>query len=135
MKNAERSKDVILLVDDDRNFMEQAKTMLRPASKRGLLSATTAHGALRLIRQLGPEAVSLALVDLNLPGMNGFDLIKKLRSTYAQIPVVAMSGVYDGVALEIARYFGAADTLSKPISENWLATLNRLQKPEENVNQ
>jgi CheY-like chemotaxis protein len=73
------------------------------------------------------ETLSVVLIDLDLPGMNGFELISTVRNEFPGIPVIAISGVLQHSALESAKIFGAVEVLSKPINSDWKPTLARVR--------
>ena len=119
---------MILIIDDDPDFLQQAEEKLTPVSDGGVFFAGNARQALKLLNRLG-SSVSLILVDLDLPDVNGFDLTVKIRDRYPDVPVIAISAVYQKTALEIARVFGASEVLSKPISGKWLAAIEQYKRP------
>ena len=118
---------MILVVDDDPQFLDEVKAALTPASERGVFFAGDARQALALMHQLG-SAVSLAMIDLDLPGIDGFALITRMRESFPNVPVIAISGVIRSAALESARAFGATEVLSKPISTEWTAAIERVRR-------
>ncbi len=63
------------------------------------------------------EQVDLVLLDINLPGMNGFDVLRRLRQlpSYRHLPIVAVSGNAMPYDIERARRSGFDDYLTKPI--------------------
>ena len=74
----------------------------------------------------GPEALSMAksetppdmvLLDVMMPGMNGFEVCEKLKAdeTTARIPVIFVTAMNDGTNEEHGLQVGAADYLTKPI--------------------
>ncbi len=113
---------MILLVDDDPKFLAQAEAML--AHREGLYFARDAKHALELMATVG-ASFSVALVDLDLPGVNGLELMDKLRRHFPDLPVIAISGVFGGHALEVAKEFGAVEVLSKPATVAWNAAIDR----------
>src|ERR1700738_2056725 len=78
---------MILIVDDDPTFLEEAEGVLAP--ERGLLFLRHGREVVRFVQDIG---VSVVLVDLNLGEENGFELIRNLRSTDPNLPIIAMSG-------------------------------------------
>jgi CheY-like chemotaxis protein len=116
---------MILVVDDDPVFLEQAKLQLAGSSERGVFFAGDAPQALSLIRELGSD-LSLALIDLDLPGTNGFELMLEVRDSFPDFPVIAISGVVHQKVLECAKAFGAIEVLSKPITSAWNDTIRRV---------
>src|ERR1700690_661705 len=75
----------ILLVDDDPGAIQLMGRILAGVGK--LRFATNGSDALRLARESAPD---LILLDAEMPGMNGFELFKALRSeaTLADVPVI-----------------------------------------------
>ena len=66
---------------------------------------------------------STALIDLSLPGVNGFSLVREMSRTYPDLPVIAISGKLHQDALESAKALGVADVLRKPITSEWNAAI------------
>ena len=115
---------MLLIVDDDPEFLEQAKRILDAG--RGVFFASGARQAKDLLDHLG-SGVSVALVDLDLPGEDGFTLIRELHRRSPYLPIIAISGVLQPSVLESARSFGAVETLRKPVTESWNAVIDSLR--------
>jgi CheY-like chemotaxis protein len=124
----DKRASMILIIDDDPDFLQQAEEKLTSVSDGGVFFAGNAKQALKFLNRLA-SSVSLILVDLDLPDVNGFDLTVKIRDRYPDVPVIAISAVYQKTALEIARVFGANEVLSKPISGRWLAAIEQYKRP------
>ena len=120
----------VLLVEDDPNIVDLIRSNL---TVRGYdVSVTPGPGALRLLETEQPDIV---LLDLMLPGMDGFELCRQLRerSSVGIIVVSARGGEQDKVN---ALYLGADDYLTKPFGVEELlaritATLRRTRPVEE----
>jgi CheY-like chemotaxis protein len=101
----------VLLVDDDRASLDLLAAYLEPWA----VEVERCHDgaqALRVVRRRAPSAVVL---DIRLPGMNGWELLRVLKAdpTTQHIPVVLVTIVDErarGMAL------GASDYLTKPVS-------------------
>src|ERR1041384_7266535 len=106
---------MILLVDDDVQFLQNTDRLLNCTWH--VLFARDGYHALQLARMI---EFSIALVDLCLPGANGFDVIQELHWAYPELPIVAISGVWSGPVLESAKEFGAVAVLSKPATNAWI---------------
>jgi CheY-like chemotaxis protein len=117
---------MILVVDDDQAFLQKAQTVFAKTPHSDLIFATDAVQAIRLLTALGDD-FSVALIDLDLPGVNGFDLIGKVRKQFPKLPVIAISGVYAPSTLESAKAVGGDEVLTKPITQEWKATLARVR--------
>ncbi|HOZ69220.1 MAG TPA: response regulator transcription factor [Chitinophagaceae bacterium] len=100
----------ILIVEDERNIADSLKQGL---SENGFFTQVAYDGlsGLKLFRQGG---CSLIIIDINLPGMNGYDLCKAIRAIDSRVPVVmltAMSAVEDKIE---GFDMGADDYIIKP---------------------
>jgi predicted Zn finger-like uncharacterized protein len=115
----------VLVVDDARFFRELILDVLGPLDCR-LLIAADGESALDLVRREHPQ---LVILDLNLPGMSGYDLVHAIRSEVGQgIKLLAMSGVFrkDEDIHSIERA-GADDFTSKSFKpEDFLARVRKL---------
>ncbi len=109
---------MILLVDDDASLLEEAESVLNRDGH--VLFARDAAQARSLMKSI---KFSLALVDLNLPDCNGFELIGEMHEARPELPILAFSGVYSRTVLESAKAFGAVDVLTKPPTPEWAAAV------------
>ena len=121
---------MLLLIDDDPVFREEAKNSL--TGYRDIFLARDGEQALRLVNALGSE-FSIALVDLDLPIMDGFQLINELRKAVPDLPLIAISGVFHAQVLESAKEIGAVEVLSKPITPEWQGIVDRFRKQRPSV--
>jgi len=114
---------LILIADDNRDireFLEQA--VLTPAGYR-VRSVGDGLSALTLARELLPD---LVITDLQMPGLQGLDLVRRLRLDRPTLPVILMTSEgSEQVAIDTLRA-GAADYLAKPFeAEQLLAAVGR----------
>lgn len=120
----------ILVVDDDPDFVEQAQRMLGGAGYK-VLQAADGIRATRLLEEMRGK-IDLAIVDLALPGLNGFELIGALSRRPNSVKIIATSAVYKTPQLESATALGAHAALRKPPSakalnqQQWLGTVEQL---------
>jgi len=98
---------VILLVEDEERILRFMNISLRAAGYR-VLTATTGEQALELVQSKKPD---MMLLDIFLPGMNGLDALRKLR-TFSQLPVIVISA-RDSLGPE-ALELGANEFITKP---------------------
>ena len=99
-----------LLVDDEPLALDMMKSLLREHSDVAIAGAhTSASKALRAIQDLGPD---LLFLDIQMPGMSGFDLISKIQAE--RMPHVVFATAYDSFAVD-AFDVHAVDYLLKPI--------------------
>jgi two-component system response regulator EvgA len=57
----------------------------------------------------------LIILDLNMPEMDGFEVLKFARSELPDVKIIVASGFMQGTMLRAAKLFGAAATLDKPV--------------------
>lgn len=104
----------ILIVDDERLNRATLAELLQPNYQ--VLMAKNGQSALEIARN---ECMQLALIllDVSMPGMNGYEVLQALRSEEctAPIPVIFITGQSDEAAEEYGLRLGAADYVSKPI--------------------
>lgn len=99
----------ILVVDDDASLAEMLTIVLRG---EGFETAVVSDGtqALTAVRELRPD---LVLLDLMLPGMNGIDVCRVLRSD-SGVPIVMLTAKTDTVDVVLGLESGADDYIMKP---------------------
>ncbi|WP_296255895.1 MULTISPECIES: sigma-54-dependent transcriptional regulator [unclassified Pseudomonas] len=109
----------VLLVEDDPSLREALGETLALAG-HDYHAVASAEEALVAV---GARSFSLVISDVNMPGMDGHQLLAQLRSRYPQLPVLLMTahGAVDR-AVEAMRQ-GAADYLVKPFEPNSLLAL------------
>ena len=101
----------ILLAEDDRFLRKAAETMLKRAGFT-VIPAADGEEALRLAREHVPD---LMLLDLIMPKMQGFDVLKELKGApeTAGIPVSVLSNLGQDSDVQLARERGAHDYIIK----------------------
>ena len=119
--------EYILVVDDEEFILETAREALFDAGYR----VHTASGGREALQRVEEDEIDVVVTDLRMPEMDGFTLIRTLRARYANLPIVAASGVADGRTDE-ALEAGAQAFLAKPFSAETLqATLHEALHADE----
>ena len=108
----------ILLVDDNRQVLEQVYHIL---GEEGLEISFIPKGEF-LFKRLERQSFDLILLDVNLPGINGYDLLVELRKhpKYHSLPVIIITGEDEDATLTKCFDLGAQDYISKPINHEVL---------------
>ncbi len=105
----------VLIVDDSPTIRGFAKVFLKPL-KVEVKEAEDGAQALQMVRD---ETPVLAIVDINMPGMDGLAFTREVRadksSQVAKLPVVLLTGDEASSLREEGRAAGATDFLSKPL--------------------
>jgi two-component system KDP operon response regulator KdpE len=106
----------ILAVDDDASVLKLLRDALEPEG----FQVSTAVTGQQALQKLAKELPALAIVDLRLPDIHGFEVCRRLQQ-YAVIPVVLLTGIdsEDIIVEGIDRY--AEDYVTKPFSGRELA--------------
>ena len=114
---SERRKTV-LVVDDDEGMRETLTAILR-REYRVLRAATGEAGLLMMDK----EDIDVMLLDVRLPGINGFEVLKIIRENYPYVEVIVISALKElEAAIEAMRY-GAYHYISKDFDPEGLRTL------------
>lgn len=112
------NEKIILTIDDTPEILEILNSILGDDFDMRL--AKTAASAWRI---LGLADISLILLDIEMPGMSGFeflDIIHKEKTEYKDIPVVFISSNSDKETIDRAFAMGAAGYIVKPFLPNEL---------------
>jgi len=123
----------ILIVEDEPDLLDAVSHALRKENMRPL-RATDGETGLRLARE---EAPDLVLLDLMLPGVDGLEVCRRLRSepATARIPIVMLTAKAEETDAVIGLGVGADDYVKKPFGLKELvarirAVLRRGREPE-----
>jgi len=118
----------ILLVDDSRTIRNIQKNVLAQLGYKDIMEAADGVEALKLIAETRPD---MALVDWNMPNMDGITLVRKIRETDRQLPLIMVTTeaekrrVIEAIQAGVNNYVGkpfTAETLAEKIN----ATLTKL---------
>lgn len=109
----------ILVVDDETDIQLLFKQKFRKEIKAGLVKfyfVLSAEEALAFLKS--PEASSLVLIlsDINMPGMNGLQLLKIIKTEYPHLKVFMNTAYGNDEKKEIAMLCGADDYINKPLN-------------------
>jgi DNA-binding LytR/AlgR family response regulator len=108
-----------ILVDDEQLASDELAYHLKEFADVEIV-ATASNGleAVKLIESLEPDLVFL---DVQMPGLDGMGVIRKLREKNIPLPYFVMATAYDQYAVEAFRW-EALDYLLKPVEKERLAT-------------
>ncbi|HGZ70033.1 MAG TPA: response regulator transcription factor [Nitratifractor sp.] len=105
MYNVLQSKNV-LYVEDDKTVRENIKEILNEFFKKVITAESGEDGWLKFKK----ERIDLAIVDIELPGFNGLELIKRIRKERPDLPVIVVSAytktdyLLESVELKLDKY-------------------------------
>ena len=113
----------VLLVEDHPLNRKLCRDIL--SMQFNVVEAASAEEALEVLESWTPD---LILTDVQLPGMDGLTLVRRLkqRPALSQVPMVAISAHALPRDFELARAAGCLDYITKPITDDPLAFLARI---------
>jgi PAS domain S-box-containing protein len=109
-----RAKPMVMVVDDTPAMIRLMQTILEPAGYE-VITAADGPAALQLVESLRPD---LILLDVVMPGMDGYAVCDRLKSTEMTraIPIIFVTASDDADAEARGLAMGAVDFVSKPIN-------------------
>lgn len=102
----------ILIIDDEEHILELLGYNLESAGYRVYRADTGEEG----MKILGKEYVDLVVLDLMLPGIDGIEVLKRIRNSkeYPKLPVIMLTAKGDEFSKVIGLELGADDYMAKP---------------------
>jgi PleD family two-component response regulator len=122
--NGMKKKPSILVVDDQNMILKLVGHILE-ANNYDIFCALDASEAIKILKK---TPIDLIILDIVMPGIDGYQLSKKIKETpeWKEIPIVFLSSLSD--AHDIVKGFeeGGVDYISKPFDkEEFLARINK----------
>jgi len=116
MRKSREPNAIIAIVDDDPAAREGLSSLIRSAG----LQVETFASAQEFLARPGADAPSCLVLDLQLPGLSGLDLQKRMAEVGMEIPIVFLTGHGNIPASVQAMKAGAVEFLTKPFDEQYL---------------
>lgn len=115
-----QSRFTLLVVDDHAIVREGLRRVLAPLSREWLvIEACNGYEALEVLRQ---QPVDLAIVDLSMPGINGLDLVRRIKALYPHVLALVLSMHDEQQYARRAFKAGANGYVTKDTAANELVT-------------
>ncbi|MBZ5487968.1 response regulator transcription factor [Halomonas aquamarina] len=104
----------VLIVDGEPNFLLSIEMLIEQAGFE-VIGVTNGEQALE---RLGTDALDIVLLDINLPGMSGFEVLEALRANTAttRLPIIMLTAHGHEVEREKSAALGASGYMPKPFS-------------------
>lgn len=113
----------VLVTDDDPQVRNLFATTLTDAG----YVVTQAESGRKALDALRRDRYDVIVLDLNMPGVDGFDVLRAVRFEFPRVKALTISGYMDGAFLQASRCLGADLTLGKPSSpKSLVAAVRRL---------
>ncbi|WP_020410478.1 sigma-54-dependent transcriptional regulator [Hahella ganghwensis] len=113
------NKSTVLIVEDDLELLDALTTTLEIHGFE-YIGVDSAKEALAVLEQ---KTVDMVVSDVNMPGMNGFELMEEVRRQYPGIPVLLMTAYGQISQAVAAMQKGAVDYMVKPFESEALVSM------------
>ena len=105
-------EDIVLIVDDD----QTVSAMLHKALESSGLCSEVVNSGEDALRLLACKRYDLILMDINMPGMDGFQAVEAIRKQGIQTPIIIISGRKEDIDTLYGLNIGADDYITKPFN-------------------
>lgn len=114
-----KRKLIILVVDDEKSVLELFHRILNK-KEYTVLTANNGKEALELADKERPD---LVILDLNLPGISGIEVLRRIKEIDENIEVIVITGYGTTKTVKSAMRLGAYDYITKPFDINHVGSL------------
>ncbi|MFC2074771.1 response regulator [Bdellovibrionota bacterium] len=104
----------LLVVDDEPEIRDLIRIRLERLDNKVTVAA---NGKEALEQLIAHKDICALITDLQMPEMNGFELIEKVKEKMPDLPIAVVTGFIDEVNVQKAHDVGASEVFPKPI--NW----------------
>jgi len=115
-------KKAILVVDDEKNIRLTLSQSLEPLG----ISVQTAVNGEEALQKLGEGRIGLVFLDLKLPGMDGMDVLRRIKDDWPTVRVIIITAHGTIESAVEAMKLGAVDFVQKPFSPGEIRDLARM---------
>ena len=108
----------IIVVDDEPDVFELFRQRFRLESRQGtyvMHFAASGEAALELLSGEIDPGVIVILSDINMPGMDGLELLGEIKQRFPDLPVMMVTAYGDEERRRRAAEYGAAEFITKPV--------------------
>ena len=109
----------VMVVDDEEDIQSLFKQKFRKEIKAGAIKfyfALSAEAALNYLETQDKASIVLILSDINMPGMNGLELLKLIKEKFPNLKVFMITAYGDDKNYQTAMDYGADGYIMKPVN-------------------
>ena len=119
---------MVYIIDDDESVLTALELLMLAAG----FDALTFSSAAAFLERVTPSRFDCVILDLSMPGMDGFDLLKALSDKGVTVPVIVLTALDEAENRERARQMGVDAFFRKPVDDQALIDMIRwlLEKSE-----
>ena len=100
----------VLIVDDEKDFVEMFSLRLKGQGEK----VSTAFSGKQALEVLEKTAIDVVILDIRMPGMDGIDTLKQIKTLYPLVEVILLTGHGSAETAVEGMKSGAFDYLMKP---------------------
>lgn len=119
VEELQRGHERILVVDDEIPILEIMEGLLSNLDYI-ITTSTSPKEALEMFRN-APENFDLLITDMNMPGMNGMELIRNIRQIRPEFPVILCTGFSEFMNADATEALGSSRYIMKPVTQKQLS--------------
>ena len=112
---------MLYIIDDDKSVIRSFALLLRSAG----IDHRSFESADEFLSVSKPNAKDLLILDLNLPGISGYDVMKKFYQEGIPVPVIIITAQEDPQIKELCKKYGVIAFLRKPVDGEALLDIIR----------
>lgn len=116
---------MIYIIEDDKSIVRGFELFLKSAG----MEFRSFGSAIDFLAGCHPGLKDILVLDLNLPGMTGGDLLEKLAEEDLHIPVIVVTAFDDAQNREMCREYGVKSYLRKPVDGEALIDIIKYNQP------
>jgi len=106
----------LLVVDDEKGLCEDLRDFFKPLGY-SVFIATNGEDALSIVNKESPE---LVLLDINMPGMDGLEVLRRIKNVLPKTKVIMITISDDADTRQKAQSLGADEFVKKPFTMDYL---------------
>ncbi len=106
----------LLIVDDEAEICEFLKSFFEDRD----FKVATAHNGAAALEQVARFEPEVVLLDIQMPGMDGLQTLKKIKDNHPKVKVIMVTAVETQEKIEEAMRLGADNYITKPLSLEYL---------------
>ena len=124
----------VLIVDDEIDFLEILELRLKEIGE----VVSTAQSGEECLKCLSEKAIDVVILDINMPGMDGMEVLKEIKKRFPIVEVIMLTGHGSTETAVEGMKLGAFDYLMKPadfseLSSKLVGARNRKDEQEERI--
>ncbi|HWC53785.1 MAG TPA: response regulator transcription factor [Chitinophagaceae bacterium] len=108
-----KEKLLILIVDDNMNFVKRIISLMEDLKNIGYINVATDYN--EAVKFIDEEKPDLVLLDINLPGKSGIELLRRIKETGSKSEVIMITNHTDDYYKKLCHDLGAKYFLDKSI--------------------